>query len=41
MIMTAKSHNISVNGAEKIPSEYFILDFTVSKGARLCRFSRM
>lgn len=32
--MTAKSHSISVKGAENIPTEHFILYFTVSKGAK-------
>lgn len=32
--MTAKSHSISVNGAETIPTEHFILYFTVIKDAK-------
>lgn len=41
MIMAAKSHRISVNGAQNIPSEHFILYFTDSEGAKLCRFARI
>lgn len=32
--MTAKSHSISVNGAENIHTEHFIMYFTGSEGAK-------